>query len=278
MDTPPPAPAIPPAPPTPPWYDGVVIGEDLGHFQNRGYDKMTPAAAALAASKAHREAEKLIGAPANELLRMPKDAGDTDGWARVRNRFNVPNEAKDYDFSTVKRADGVVVDKTLIDALAPVLHRANVSKDVAPDVAKAIVTFLDSSDAAKNATSEATLNAERESLKVNWGANTTQNMMIAKNAAKALKIAPEAVAALEKTVGYSKVMEMFREIGVRIGEDKFITNDNGGNGPTVMSKDQAKATLAERENDTAWVARLNASDPTAIREFDTLTRILSSQS
>jgi hypothetical protein len=36
----------------------------LGYLQNRGWDKVDAKTAAINAGKAHREAEKLIGAPA----------------------------------------------------------------------------------------------------------------------------------------------------------------------------------------------------------------------
>jgi hypothetical protein len=49
--------------------------------------------------KAHREAEKLIGAPASEMIRIPKDPNDAEGWRQVRSRLGVPADEKGYDFA-----------------------------------------------------------------------------------------------------------------------------------------------------------------------------------
>lgn len=266
-----PAPAAPPAPALP-WYDGADA-EVIGHIQNRGWDKLDPKAAALNAVKSHREAEKLIGAPANELLRMPKDANDAEGWGRVRERLGVPADAKGYDFSTVKFADGSALDQGVIDVLGPALHGANVSKDKANEVVQAVVKYLDNADATDTKNEQDKLNIERDALKVNWGSNVEANLLVAKNAAAALNVKPEAVAALEKVIGYAAVMEMFRNIGSRIGEDTFITNHAPG-GSGVISADQATATLAEKQNDAAWVAKLNAGDAMAMKEFNSLTTVI----
>lgn len=264
-----------------PWYDGLVPNgadgkpnsEIIGHIQNRyPSDKFDAGKTAIAAIQAHREAEKLIGAPANELVRWPKDATDQAGWSAVGAKLGVPAEAKDYDFSSVKFADGSALDDDFISALAPALKDARVAKDVAPAVVKAVVNFMEKAETADTAANEAALNVERDALKINWGSNLTPNLLIAKNAAAALGVTPDQVAALEKVVGYAKVMEMFRNIGARIGEDKFVANPAPG-GSGVMSQDQATATLSERMADSAWAKKLNDGDPTTLREFHNLTQI-----
>ena len=46
---------------------------------------------------------------------------------------------------------------------------------------------------------------------------------------------------LKKLVGYAQVMEMFRTIGTKIGEDRFIMSPNGGTGADgIMTRDQAQ--------------------------------------
>lgn len=255
-----------------PWYNGADA-DTIGHIQNRGWDKLTPAEAALNAVKSHREAEKHLGAPADQLLRMPKDAADAEGWARVNERFNVPKEAKDYDFTAIKLAGDKALPTALTEALAPALQSARVGKDVAPEVVKAIAKYLDTQDATAITDKTAALNADRESLKINWGSNVEANLMIAKQAAAALGVKPEAVAALESVVGYAATMEMFRNIGTKIGEDNFIRNPAPG-GTGVMSAEQAQATMTERQNDAAWVAKLQAGDQTALKEFNNLTTMI----
>lgn len=269
----------------PPWFGAIIpeaagftagdVGktELIGYMQNRGYDKMEPAAAFTAAMKAHRNAEAQLGGPADQLLRMPKDAADTEGWARYNARMGVPADAKDYDFSTVKMGDKDL-DPALAEALRPALLSARLPKDQAPAVAKAVADYL-----AKQGESSATAKAEalaaaREALKINWGSNVEANMLVAKGAAKALGVDEAAVAALENVIGYDKVMEVFRNIGTKIGEDQFITNQAPG-GSGVMSGEQATVTLAGRQADSGWVNKLMEGDATTVKEFNSLTTMIS---
>ena len=101
----------------PPWYGTNADPVLVGHLQNRGWDKLEPTSAALAAAKAHSEAEKLIGGRAEDRVVWPKDAADAEGWNRVNGRLGVPSDTKEYDFSSVKFADGSPVDDEFANVL-----------------------------------------------------------------------------------------------------------------------------------------------------------------
>lgn len=271
---------------TTPWYAKVdadflknakfegpdAMTEYKGYVANRGWDKLTPDQVALQAMQSHHAAEKVIGIPADQLLRMPKDAADAEGWTRFNERVGVPADGK-YDFTNVKLTGDKPLPAALTEALAPALQAARVGKDAAPEVAKAIAKYLDTQDTAAATDRTAALNAERESLKINWGSNVEANMLVAKQAATALGVDEKAVQALENTIGYAKVMEMFRNIGSKIGEDKFVTNQAPG-GSGVMSAEQAVATLAAKQNDVSWVTKLGEGDATVLKEFHNLTTII----
>lgn len=257
-----------------PWYNGADATV-VGHIQNRGWDKLTPDQAALNAVKSHMEAEKHLGVPADQLVRFPKDANDAENWGKLSERLGVPKEAKEYDFSTVKLAGDKPLPTSLTEALAPVLQSAHVSKTAAPEVMKALANYLDTQAGSEVTDKAANLATERETLKINWGSNVEANMLVAKQAAAALGVKPEAVAALENTIGYAATMEMFRNIGTKIGEDAFVSNKAPG-GTGVMSVDQAKATLAEKQNDGAWNTKLMSGDALAVKEFNNLTTIIAS--
>lgn len=250
----------------------VAKAEFAGYMTNRGYDKKDAASAFADAMKAHREAEKHLGAPADQLLRMPKDANDAEGNARLAARLGVPADGK-YDFANVKLAGDKPLPTSLTDALAPALASARVGKDAAPEVAKAVAKYLDSQEGAAAADKAAALAADREALKINWGSNVEANLLVAKGAATALGITPEQIAALEGVVGYGKVMEMFRNIGSKIGEDTFVKNAAPG-GTGVMSGEQAEATLTEKLRDNDWATKLSAGDTTVQKEFNSLTTLV----
>lgn len=263
-----------------PWHEGFD-SETKGYLTTRGWDKKTAAEAFLEASKAHKEAEKFVGAPADKILRLPDerttDTPETrtrhaEEWQKIHERLGKPKEAKDYDLTTVKRAGDKPIEDALADTLRQAAFDSNLSKDGAVKLAAAVVKHLDGVDGASAADVADKLAAEKKALNDNWGANANVNMMVAQGAVKALGVDPTAVAALEKVVGYAKVMEMFRNIGSKIGEDRFVTNQGPAGG--VMTKDQATSEKSALMRDEAWRKRYLAGGVEEQRKMTTLNKII----
>jgi len=268
-------------PPSTPWYQGVegVDQDMIGHWQNKGWDVKDPAKIAVEATKGQRNAEKMIGQRADhDFIAVPK-APDKGDWNAVWQRMGRPAEAKDYEL-VVTRKDGSAVDESLISTMRDTLFKANTPKQYAADVVKGVVGYLDAADATKAADDAAKVSEERIALAKNWGTSpealqASPNMQIAKNAAAKLGIDVEAVNKLEGSVGYAKVMEMFRNIGVRIGEAQFHQGNGlhaDANG--VMSLEQAVARKGELKNDSAWVTKFLAGDQQARKEMAALDTII----
>lgn len=260
-----------------PWHQGVegFDAETIGHIQTKGWDKLDAPKAALQAVKAWKEAERYVGVPANQIVRLPTDANDEPGWKAVWARLGAPADAKDYDFSTVK-IGGKDIDAALQETFRTAAASAHLPKDAATRVAAGLAKYLESSEAAKLAEHTAAVEKEREALNKNWGANKDVNLVVAKNAAAALGVTPADVEALEKIVGYSRVMEIFRNIGTKIGEDKFVSN-NGGGTPGVMTKEQAVARKAELMKDSAWADRYMKGGSAENREMTSLIKIITAE-
>lgn len=235
-----------------PWFE-TFDADTKGYLQNKGLDKKTAAEAVVEISKFHREAEKFVGAPANEMVRLPKEANSPD-WEKVHQRMGKPADKKEYDFSTVKRTGDKALDEALSDTIRNAAWNSNVNKESAVRIAQDVVKYLDGVETATQAVKADKLITEKAELNKNWGTNAAANMVIAQGAVKALGVSPEAVAALEGAVGYAKVMDMFRNIGTKIGEDRFV-NSQGGNNTGIMTRDQAVAEKNELMADQAWKDR-----------------------
>lgn len=257
-----------------PWYQGVAEfdPELIGHVQNKGWDKLSAPQATAQAVKAWKAAEKLIGVPADQVLRLPQDPKDEAAVKAFWGKLGAPADAKDYDFSTVK-LDGKDLPDTFKEALRATASNLHLPKDTAAAVADAFAKYLDTTKKAEGVEHAAAVDAERAKLATNWGANKDANMVVAQNAAKALGVTAEEISALEKVVGYSRTMDLFRNVGSKIGEDKFITDAGQGNKNGVMTREQATARVAELTNDTAWVARYNNGGAPEIREMTNLLKI-----
>lgn len=253
-----------------PWFDGYDA--DLtAHIQNRGWDKISAKDALAQAVKSHREAEKLIGVPQEQLLRFPKDINDKDAYKAIHQRLGKPADPKEYDFKGVQYADKSDIDENFSNTIRGLSDKLNLSKDGALELARGIVGLIDKGEADETTDYTTKLAAEKETLKTNWGSNAAANKITAENAAAKLGVDAEGISALEKTIGYAKVMEMFRKIGAQMGEDKFVMN--GGPGGGALTKEQADQKLAAYEKDEEWQKKFWAGDTATVQEFNNLTRI-----
>ena len=257
-----------------PWYDGVpgVDPEIVGHWQNRGWDKKPAAEVALEATRAWKAAEGKLGVPADQLVRVPKDAADEAGWKALWTRLGAPADAKGYDFADVKRADGTAINEDFANTLRSAALQAHLPKDAAAAMTRAVVKYMEGEDSKKNAEFTAKLTEQRAALKTNWGPNEPAFMLAAQRAAAALGVDPAAVAALEKVVGYDKTMDMFLKIAQKIGEDKFITSEFNKTG--AMTREQAQAKKADLMSNPQWRDSYLAGDKEKQREMIALQTII----
>lgn len=251
-----------------PWHDGIDT-ELIGHAQNKGWKLDDPKAAFSEAAKAARELQNHFGVPPDRLLKLPKDASDEAGWNTIYQRLGAPADAKEYDFSAVKRADGQAPDAALLDTIRATAASLRLPKDKAPDLAAAVVKHLDGVATEQAAAKAATYTTERAALEKNWGANFEFNKAIAAQGAKNLGLTETAVTAMEKEMGYASLMEAMRKIGMLRQEDGLI---GGGPAGGVATVEGAKARLNDLIADKAWGQRFDDHDPAARREFDSLTR------
>ena len=255
-----------------PWHTGID-GELIGLAQNKGWKLDDPKTSFSSAAQAYREAQSKLGAPPELLLRLPKDQSDEAGWNQVYGRLGKPEAARDYDLSSLKRATGAEIDTALADNLRNAMFSANVSKDRAGEIVKAVVKHMDDAEASTSADRTAKLAEEKAALAKNWGKNDTAFKFIASQAAQKFGVTPETIAALENVIGYKSIMEMFHKIGTAIGEDKFVSNDGGlANG--TLSQDQARARKAELMADKSWAKRYTDGDIQARREMRALNVII----
>src|SRR5271169_3537150 len=169
------------------WFD-AFDAEIKGHLQNKGWDKLDPAAAVIEAVKAHRAAEKRLGAPSEELVRFPKDPSDA-GWQDVFKRLGKPEAPTGYDLSPLSSADKPLAAE-LVSAVQAAAHKANMAPGQVLELTQAILKHQ--TTVAEKSATEAQFNvaAEAEALKTNWGSNFETNLFVARRAAEVLGIDP----------------------------------------------------------------------------------------
>ena len=271
-----PDPIITPAAP-PAWFAEIQTQEPevAEYLTNKGWHDKDPATVVRETARSWVQSQKLIGAPPDQVIKLPKDPNDVAGWSQVYDRLGVPKDGKDYDFSTVKFADGTAVEPEVQDFFRGLAAKLKVTKGAAGEAMTEYVRYLERLDAAEKIDVEAKVAVEKDALAKSWGANANANLVVAQNAVKTLGIEPEAVAALEGQIGYSKVMEMFRNIGMKLGEGRFVTSESGGGSPGIMSQQAASDHLKALKTDEAFVKRWMSGDIAANREMSNTIRLAS---
>lgn len=260
-----------------PWYEGKAEAEHIGHWQNKGWDAKDPGLVAIEATKAHLNAEKLLGVPSTQLLRLPVDPSkDPDAMKVVWSRLGAPAKAEEYELPAFKGADGKVLDPNLDTALRETMLKVGVPKSMATDIAATIAKVTTDAKLANEANVAAALKDQAEMLKKNWGTNFDTNKVVATNAAKALGFTPAEIDDLEKLTSYAGIMEKLRLVGTKIGEASFL-QPNGPGGMNIASRQQAVARLEELKRDTGWTKKLMDGDVAVRREFDDLSKLSSSE-
>lgn len=247
------------------WHDGVDA-EVKGFWQNKGLPLDDAKAFGLKLTEMYKGAEKLIGVPQDQIVKLPKSDAPPEDLRAFYERLGAPKEAKDYDLSAVK-------DTSIAEAMRVSMHERGVPKDAAAAVATAVAKALDAKATSDNTAATLKLQEQKDALAKNWGDKFQYNHLQAIEGARKLGITPEAVKALEGVIGFDKVMEAMRNIGANVRESTLI----GGGGPQqgeVSTVEGALARKAELMNDKAWVTKYNAGDPAAKREMTGLNQMI----
>jgi hypothetical protein len=260
------APATPPSTPpaTPPsdWTSG--FNDELkGFVANKGFKDPGMVL------ESYRGLEKLLGAPKERLMLFPEKADDVEGYNAIYKRLGRPEKAEDYKF-TLKPEAG---DEKFVSSLKNKFHEFGISSTQAE---KIMGWYQEHFDGQVNEVSQQMVtksNTEKANLQKEWGGAFEQNSLIAKKAVEAFGITPEAIDALQDTMGYDGVHKLLHSIGSKIGEDSFVSNNSGAGGGfkgAVLTPSQAQAAINEKMADQAFGARLLAKDPEAMAEWERL--------
>lgn len=268
-DTPTPTPTPSPTPtPTPPptaWHDGVTP-EIKGFWQLKGLPLDDPKAFGNKLTELYQQAEKFIGVPPDQIVRLPKPDARPEDIRAYYERIGAPKEAKDYDLSAIK-------DQAIADTLRASLHSSGVPKDAAAAVAKSVATALESQLSQQSTENATKIQEAKDRLKVSWGQNFEYNKLKAADGARRLGMTPETVAAMEGLIGYDGIMETLRKIGVGTSEATFIDKGLGTNGQ-VTTREGAVARKQELMGDKAWTERYLKGGVAEVREMTGLNMMI----
>lgn len=216
----------------PHWSAGADDGLKA-HIVNKGLDKLDAGAAALKAAELHRGAERLIGVPAEQVVRLPKDGADpsyADAYKRVA-ALGVPKEPAGYVFEGVPEATA-----TQVRALAVKL---GLPAHVASELAAGMVADQTVATARATAERDAAVGAMQASLRASWGANYDLNQFKVTKVAEALGWDKSVVDGMQTAVGGDKLLNAMLGLATKMGEAEILRGAPGGSTGNSMTRDQA---------------------------------------
>lgn len=242
--------SAPAAAPAPPWY-GEIADPDL-----KGFVELKKPGDAATALKGWRDAEKFIGAPKEELLRLPKDlnAAKPEEMAAIFDRLGRPKTPDDYKIDQVE--GGEEFTKTF----RPILHGLGLNQAQVTQLTTAWNAYMKTTVEAGDRAQEQQEQLDLQNLHREWPGETfTQREEMARRAVREFvnplvggdqAKAGELLGNIEDAIGTANFLKLFSGIGEKVGEGTFI----GSNKPSTfgMTPAAAKSQLDQNMQDKDW--------------------------
>lgn len=254
--------AVPGAVPT--WYDGFKSPENKGFVQTKGFDSPEMVI------ESYKGLEKLMGVPKDRLMTLPEDRSKPEAVKEMEaifSKLGKPESADKYDFGEMPK-DSPTASKEFIDWAKNAFHKANLTSDQAKSV---IAEWNQQQTQAFKAQTEAEGKAAETNfndLKANWGNAYDQKLSIAKSGAKEFGLTPDQIDGIQKNIGYQKTMELFHNIGSKIGEATFQNGQSMGF--QAMSPDSARNAIAALKQDSSFMNKYANGDAEAKAKMNRL--------
>lgn len=259
-----PAPAAAPAGATPPaaaapapaadWTSG--FNDELkGFVQNKGFKD--PAAVL----DSYRNIEKLMGAPKEKLLRLPDNSDDAQAMSEIYSKLGRPGAPGDYKIAPKEGGN-----KEFAGWMENTFFEAGLSQKQTQVIVNKWNELQGNNAKASEEQFATQLKAQEQALQKEWGAAYEQKSIVAKRAVREFGVEPQVIDAMEKAMGFDKVMKFFDKVGSKLGEADFVTNSSGNS--FAMTPEAARNKIKQLQSDTDFVRRLQNRDSGATNEWN----------
>ncbi len=219
------------------WYEGLDE-PILQHVQAKKWDTLDAPSAAKAIAQAHLAAQRFIGVPAEQIVRLPKGVDDPnfpDVYKRI-SEMGAPKDASGYSFAGVEgitEEDAKFVSELAAELKLPVNSAASVAQKLVSRQAS-----VASANAERTAVSTA---AEQAVLRQTWGANYDLNDFRVNRVAEQLGWDKSVIDTLHATVGGTKVLNGLLSLASKMSEATFLKGETSTNSATMSKQEAAEA-------------------------------------
>jgi len=209
--------------------------------------------------------EKLMGAPADRLLRLPAD-DKPESWAPIHDRLGRPKTPDEYQLPLPEGDNG-----EFAKVAAGWFHEQGIPKKAAQAIAAKWNDFAKQSVEKTTAERQSKVEASRAALQAEWKTDYDKNVAVAQQAAPKLGFTKEVVDALEDKLGYDGVMKFVHALGAKLGEHGFHSSGTpSGTSGFGTSVEAAKAEITALRSDGDFIRRMAEGDSVAVSKWKTL--------
>ena len=243
-------PATPPAP-TASWRDSLP--DDL-----KAHTTLSKFNDTATLAKSYVDLEKMRGVPADQLLVLPKDANDKDGWTKVFSKLGRPESPDKYSEVKMDLPQGVEFSKEEASLARARFHELNMTDTQAAGVLGLFGEKLKQGLETSNATKERIKQESEAALKKEYGDRYESVVASADNVLK--RFGDEAFREKLIASGFANdatMVKFLADIAKRTSEDH--SNANGTRTDLMDDKARADAKLLELSLDKDFQTALNNS-------------------
>ncbi|SOD41327.1 hypothetical protein [Nitrosovibrio sp. Nv4] len=216
--------------------------------------------------------EKLTGAPADRIIKLPTDANAAE-WDQVYNKLGRPETADKYDIP-VPEGDNGEFAKTAKEWF----HKAGLSASQARTLAEMNNNYIAELNKAHTEKTQQAHEAEMGRLKTEWGGEYQSRVELVDRAAESFGMSKDQLLALKQTMGPAAAMKFLHNIGAKVAVPaNGLVSGEGGGSFGGATPEQAQARISQLRQDKAFISQFNSKDDKtrfdARAEMDRLHRI-----
>lgn len=250
-----------------PWYGTIEQPELSTWVTNKAFKSP------LEALESSYNLEKLVGAPADQILRLPQKPDDKAAWDSVWNRLGRPEKPDGYELPVPEG-----MDKAFSQTASAWFHEMGIPKAAAQGITNKWNAYM-AEEMKKYAEADAAkFQQEQKTLEQEWGANYKANELLVERAWQ--KFAPQAgmdAQDLEKirgAVGTAKLSKFLHQFGALDAEPNFVSGEGQ---KFTMTKDQATAKRDQLMNDKDYAKAYFGGDKNKVAEITRLSEIIAGE-
>jgi hypothetical protein len=244
------------------WLEGFDA-DTKSWVSGKGWDKLDASSVLPELVKGYRGAERTLGVPADQILRLPGKDAKPEDWRPVWQKLGAPDKPEGYEIKAPEGDPG-----EFLKTATGWFHELGIPKPMAQGLAAKWNEFAQTQAEAAGAAWDSRFDKEMGELKTEWGQDFDKNRDLARRVEKATGLQVEQLQGVERALGPKAYQQFLARFGAALGEHRFV----GGEGEKTfsMSADAAKARIAELGKDEAFKKKLMGGDVDAKAEWTKL--------